>query len=203
MLSVISKKPTRNWPLSVKKSNFELKVLYFKSLYPSARLLENFGHTFLIDESNYVFIAFKGRRATKPVVIMAFQSVECLNDYYHSYVSKILKKADTKRLRRIRAEKKNEREIQPGKIFYTAYGSDQIKIEFFQIVAVKGRSVTIQKIEQLRTYNAVDHGLTRGIKDSFIEAPVHLRIGTHGIRIDAVQYLNYWDMKAIYWCSCA
>ncbi|GGH55857.1 hypothetical protein GCM10007423_63850 [Dyadobacter endophyticus] len=203
MVSVTSKKLTHNWPLPVKKSNFELKVLYFKSLYPSARLVENFGHTFLIDESKYVFIAFKGRRATNPVVTMSFQSVECLNDYYHSYVRRILREVETKRLRRIRAEKKNEKEIQPGKIFYTACGCDQIKIEFFQIVAVKGRSVTIQKIEQLRTYNSVDHGLTRGIKDSFIEAPVHLRIGTHGIRIDAVQYLNYWDKKAVYWCSYA
>lgn len=203
MLSVISKEHAHNRPLAVRKSNFELKILDFKSRYPFARLVHNYGHTFLIDEANFVFVAFRGTKSLKPIVTVSFQNLNCLTDYYHSFVNKILKTLDVKRLRGIRVAKKIAKDIQPGKIFYTAYGSDQIKIEFFQIIAVKGRSVTIQKIQQFRTYNAEDHGLTRGIKDSFIEAPVHLRIGTHGMRIDAVQYLNYWDSKGVYWCSCA
>lgn len=203
MLSVTSKELAHDRPFAGTKSKFELMILEFKSRYPTARLVQNYGHTFLIDETNFVFVAFRGTKSIKPIVLVSFQGLTCLIDYYHSYVSKILKAIDAKRIRGIRVAKRNEREIQPGKIFYTCSGCDQIKIEFFQIIAVKGRSVTIQKIQQLRTYNAVDHGLTRGIKDSFIEDPVYLRIGTHGMRIDAVQYLYYWNSKGVYWCSCA
>lgn len=203
MFSVICNELAHNRSLSVKKTTFEMKILEFKIRYPSARLVHNYGHTFLLDETKFVFIAFKGTKSLKPTVTVSFQNLNCLIDYYHSYVNKVLKAMVATRLHRMRAGKKNEREIQPGAIFYTSSGCDQIKIEFFQIIEVKGRSVTIQKIQQVKSYSSVDHGITRGVKDSFIEPPVKLRLGPHGIRIDAVRYLNYWNRRGLYWCSCA
>ncbi|WP_138485042.1 hypothetical protein [Dyadobacter bucti] len=203
MLSVYRNEPAPNLRSVAKKSSFDRIILDFKRLYPTARLVQNYGHTFLIDETVFLFIAFKGTRAQKPVVFTSFKNLKALNIYYYSFVNKLLKITDSKRLRRNRAVKKNEREIQPGEIFYTAPGCDQINIEFFQIIAVKGRSVTIQKIKQIRTYLAMDHGLAIGVKDSFIDVPVRLRIGVSGMRIDAVQYLSHWDNKAVCWSSCA
>ncbi|WP_026632617.1 hypothetical protein [Dyadobacter alkalitolerans] len=193
-------------PIQLKSSikpSFEKSLLDYKRLYPSARFVQNYGHTFFIEESIFLFIAFKGTRATKPVVNTRFESLNALNTYYYSFVNKVLKTVISRNLRKSRATKKNIREIKPGAIFYSSPCNNQADIEFFQIITVKGRLVVIQKIKQIRTYQATNHGLTIGVKDSFIDAPIRLRIGDYGMRIDALHYLSCWDKKAVYWSSCA
>lgn len=181
------------------KVKSQTSISFYKRLYPLARTIENFGHTFLIEETIFLFVAFKGSKSTKPLVFKSFDNLNTLTTYYYSFVDKVLNAADSKRGRCIRAAKKNDREIQPGAIFYTSWSGDPTNIEFFQIIAVKGRTATIQRIKSNITNQAGDHGWIRGVKDSFLDAPIRLRIGIHGMRIDAIRYLNFWDKKALYW----
>ncbi|GGH55690.1 hypothetical protein GCM10007423_63490 [Dyadobacter endophyticus] len=183
-------------------TKFETFIASVQTLYPSARKVVNHGYTFFIDEKALLFIAFRGR-STKAVVKRYFDTLDELNKCYHSLVNRAMETNKINSERQKRQQQRNARDIQPGAIFYASWGHDQTNIEFYQIIAVKGIKVIIRELYQDKQHNAIDHGYTSAIKDSFKGEEIVLRIGKYGLKVDQRNPLSKWDGKPVYWSSYA
>lgn len=183
-------------------TKFEAFIASMQKTYPSARKVENHGYTFLIDETALIFIAFRGR-STKPVERRHFKTLEELNKHYHALVKTIMERNQINGDRLKRLQEKNTREIKPGAIFYASWGYDQTNIDFYQIIAVKGIKVIVRELYQDKQHNAIDHGVTSAIKDSFKGEEITLRIGKYGLKVEQRNTLSKWDGKPVYWSSYA
>lgn len=74
-----------------------------------------------------------------------------------------------------------------GDVLDTCWGYEQTNREFFQIVDVKGKMVTLREIAQktVRTYHS--GGKCAPLVDQFIGEPITRRAGQHGVKIDDVR----------------
>lgn len=182
-------------------TKFETFIASMQKTYPHAKKIVNHGHTFLIDETAFIFIAYRGR-STKAVINRHFKSLEELNRCYHMFVNKAMETNRISSDREKRQQEKNERDIKPGAIFYTSWGYEQTNVEFFQIIDVKGTKVLVREIDQDKQYDDMDRGTTSGIKDSFKSEIISLRIGRYGMKVNQ-KHLSKWDGKPRRWSSYA
>lgn len=171
-----------------------------QSWYPNAVKSESHGHTFFIDENEFIMIAYRGK-SIKAVIRTKFKNQIALNSYFTTFKEQAQKSIDSnlKRIEILKAE--NEAQIKPDAIFVSSWGYEQTNVSFYQVVSVKGSKVTLKKITQDRQYDNSDSGSTFAVKDKFIGDPFTLRIGRYGLRIDSVQSLRFWDGKPVYWSS--
>ncbi|WP_138485076.1 hypothetical protein [Dyadobacter bucti] len=183
-------------------TKFDTFIASMQKTYPSAKKIVNCGYTFFIDEKALIFIAFRGR-STKPVVNRHFTSLDELNKTYYALVNKAMEANKINSEREKRQQERNARDIQPGSIFYASWGYDQTNIQFYQIIAVKGIKVIVRELYQDKQYDAIDHGYTSAIKDSFKGDEIVLRIGKYGLKVDERNRISKWDGKPLYWSSYA
>ncbi len=57
-------------------------------------------------------------------------------------------------------EQTNKKPVKVGDIFYSSWGYDQTNIDFYKVAAVKNQTVTLRKLNDIRTYTGPMQGTT-------------------------------------------
>lgn len=123
------------------------------------------------------------------------------------------KDKELKRIEKIKAKRQLAAAFQNpykvGDILYSSWGYDQTNREFFQVVKVGPRSLTLREIQQRRSEYGQDFSWrTEGVKDSFVKGSkattttiqVYERGGKiqHYVNSPIYGHLYLWDGGAVY-----
>lgn len=151
-------------------------------------------------------IAYKGK-SSKHAWHYSFKNAQQMDTIIEEFFSDIAK--HQKRITDRREQKKNFVTcLQPGDILYTSWGYEQTNTEFFQVLTVKGNTVTVREISATITERGFMSGYAVPVKNAFIEnKPVltrrvipGLRTSTRSdsIKIDDVRYAWIADREKYY-----
>ena len=151
-------------------------------------------------------IAYKGK-SSKHAWHYSFKTVQQMNAVIEEFFSDITK--HQKRITDRKEQKKNfVTSLQPGDILYTSWGYEQTNTEFFQVLTVKGNTVTVREISSTVTENGFMSGYAVPVKNAFLDdKPVltrrvipGLRTSTRSdsIKIDNVRYAWIADREKYY-----
>ena len=84
-----------------------------------------------------------------------------------------------------------------GSIFSFSWGYDQTNVDFFEVVAAKGSTVTVREIGQRRERTSGDCGKCVPTKGQFKGEPMQKRLGANrngvSIKIESYGYCKLWD----------
>lgn len=135
-----------------------------------------------------------------------FRMTEFVKNFVEKETAKqLLKEAKQQLLKDARKSFKCPYEV--GQIFYNSWGYDQTNIDFYQLVAIKGKTLTLREISQTR--EGYDTGTCKAVKDSFVgeeftkviqvclgqdDKPLYYISADHGT-------YSPWDGKEKYWSS--
>jgi hypothetical protein len=81
--------------------------------------------------------------------------------------------------------------LKVGDILYASWGYDQTNIDFYQVVAVREKSVTLREINQNKTETGWLQGTCTPRKDDFVSEPVLKRV-TEGNTVSFSSYKSAW-----------
>lgn len=137
-----------------------------------------------------------------------FRSAERREEYRNDFINKYEAAAAEKVARKSKKSEAQKNMVNPfkvGDLFYASWGYEQTNINFFQIVGVGPKSVTIQEIAQeLVRECAFMSEYVKPAKDSFIGEPstVNLRVQSWGeknvVYIPHRHGLSVWDRQEVY-----
>ncbi|OIN57144.1 hypothetical protein [Arsenicibacter rosenii] len=124
-------KPTREYylPLDAKlhlKDEFSTAVIY--------RYERN---------GNLIGMAFRGK-SQKPAWHYRFKSAEAQQQYEQNFLQSVREAEEQKR--KMSEQKNALHTLKEGDILYSSWGWEQTNIDFFQIIAVKSKTLTLQEI---------------------------------------------------------
>jgi hypothetical protein len=105
-------------------------------------------------------------------------------------------------LQHARKQFKNPFEV--GQILYNSWGYDQTNIDFYQVVAINGKKVTVQEISKTRTYSGDDYGTCMPDRDSFIGDLITkvIVIRIYNDKVNAnIKNMMVWDGSPKSWSS--
>lgn len=119
-------------------------------------------------------------RITLPVFYIRFRTIDRMFEYCEQYVANLEKREAEKQKRnelKKAASKTFDHGFFEGQMFYTSWGYDQTNIDYYQIVAFKGKSAIIRKIAA-RTIQSTGWASAEvaPVKDAFIGEPMVKRI---------------------------
>lgn len=143
------------------------------------------------DSSNRLAVVGWRGKAKKPFANYHFRSIQ-EREHWITQLQESERKADEARERSKREQQaereKFRQELRSGTMLYTSWGYDQTNTEFFQVVMVKGQTVTVREIagEMIRGTGpfSADYRPKPG---QFISKGIKRRIGPGYIRIDDVR----------------
>ena len=184
------------------KSNFELKIDFYKMLYPSSEICEKSNHTFIFDRNECTLIILRGK-STKPLVKLVFGTFEMLKEYANAFIKKAAtaQEIEKQRIEAIREE--TNKLFVSGALLLCSWGYEQTNVSFFQILERNGSKALIVEVDQSKKLDSSDYGTTSPIKNSFKGNPFAVRISNHGIKLSSYQQLFVWNGKPVYWSSYA
>lgn len=141
-------------------------------------------------------MCFFGKQA-KPVANYYYRTEEARTEAINRWIDG--RRATHKARAERRADCAAPCTLQVGDILNTCWGYDQTNREFYQVLSVKGRRVTVHEIEQ-RTTKATSHDswMTEGVKDAFRkDAKPTSHVVTYGsvVKISSCQRATPWDGK--------
>jgi alkanesulfonate monooxygenase SsuD/methylene tetrahydromethanopterin reductase-like flavin-dependent oxidoreductase (luciferase family) len=84
-----------------------------------------------------------------------------------------------------------------GEILHTSWGYDQTNVEYFEIVAVKGKFVTLREIAQSRAETNFMQGTCVPLAGKYIGEAIRRMGGKHGIKIDSVRTAFRSETKTV------
>ena len=158
--------------------------------------------TYIISEKQqFCYILFH-KGCVKPLQHHAFDSVEERKKYLDAVITKQIadKEREDAELK-ARRDKAIEKYV-VGAVLYSSWGYEQTNIDFYQILEVKGITLTLQPIRQNRTYSRDDSGKCTAIKDDFFGDKFKARINKWG-RVKITEYSNasIYDGSELYWSN--
>lgn len=114
-------------------------------------------------------LGFAGRRK-KFDFIYRFSNIERLNAYVEEYMQRIRNNAEYRAQERAkRVEANRQVVVNVGDIFRCSWGYEQTNIDYYQVVAVRGRLIDVRAISQQRKGNGCpDQGYCVPVPNSFI-----------------------------------
>lgn len=142
-------------------------------------------------------MAFRGK-SQKPAWHYRFKSAEEQERHEQTFLQSVRAREQAKREYR---EKKNAlHTLQPGDILYASWGWEQTNIDFFRIVAVKSKTLTLQKI------GAVSVSVTGWASDMVVADPDHLigapfqkrADGFNRVRLDRCRTARLYDGRPLH-----
>jgi len=165
--------------------------------------------TLPIADSKYILFTFensKGEPCAKVQTVRGrvlwqykFQSPENRDKYAVTQCEQ-LEQNEQKRAEYKQAAKERQSEViaalKVGDIFYTSWGYDQTNIEFFKIVKISGKRITVKELRQRATQTGRDCGDC--IPDSFFTKDakeIILGVCHHGGFSIEGHYAAIWDGK--------
>lgn len=149
----------------------------------------------------------KARFGMKILANYYFRTAEARENYRNEFINKYEAAEAEKAARKAKQSEIQKNMVNPfkvGDILYASWGYEQTNIDFFQIVGVGKKSVTIQKIgQEITRHCAFMSEYVRPVKDSFVGEPasVNLRVekyGNHQVYIPHRHGLDLWDLQEVY-----
>ena len=128
-----------------------------------------YGIEVFADMNRFCAIGFAGRR-NSPDFRYRFSNAERLNAYVAEYVERIRGNAQYRAQQRAqRVEASRQVIVSVGDIFRSSWGYEQTNIDYYQVVAVRGRMIDVRPIGQQREGNGCpDQGYCVPVPDSFV-----------------------------------
>lgn len=124
---------------------------------------QNSGFQLSINEERMVARCAKNLSSLKSNFHYCFPSLERLEKYCSVWIESIEKNLERKRLMKekkseIRKNLANNMPYKVGQILYSSWGYEQTNVEFYQIVAIKNKSIVIREISKyFKSYES--HGM--------------------------------------------
>jgi hypothetical protein len=92
-----------------------------------------------------------------------------------------------------------------GQILYNTWGYEQTNVDFYQVIKVDRKSITVRALSQDRTETGFMQGKTVAIKDDFlnekdIKKIIQIRMWSDNVQI-YVNDMSPWDGSPISWSS--
>jgi hypothetical protein len=135
---------------------------------------------------------FRGK-ATKPYAHYRFRDTEKRAAFILQEKAKEQARIDHKAKRK--AERASFRHtLKVGDILYASWGYDQTNIDFYQVVAVREKSVLLREIGQDKTETGWLQGDCTPRKDDFVGEPVLKRV-TEGNTVKFASYKYAWPVE--------
>ena len=79
--------------------------------------------------------------------------------------------------------------LKPGDVLYTNWGYEQTNVEFFEVIAVRGKRVTVREIARLVEETGHMCGIARPVRGDYVGEPITRTVRPGDvIRIDDVRY---------------
>lgn len=137
-------------------------------------------------------IYFTGK-AQKPVAHNSYSSVEIREQIALKFISAEIKMRDEKK--QAKAEKlQYQHTLKAGDILHSSWGYEQTNNDFYQVIAVKGKSVVLREIAQKKEYEHWASGRTQPVKDHFIGEPFIKRVTTGNcVKIESYAHASPCD----------
>ena len=149
-------------------------------------------------------------KATKPYAHYSFKSIGQAEDYIIKQIENM--KAHQERKTAYKAERAGTPEmlsqVKEGMIFHASWGYDQTNNDFYQVVAVNGRMVTVREIASQQTGESVGNSMAANVvalKDHFLEnkEPLTKKIqfgsgSQPSLKMASYSYATPWDGRPCY-----
>lgn len=142
---------------------------------------------------------FRSNKTTKPDFIYRFKTDGDREKFVRNFLKNCREYVELKAARRAK-RKTVERVFQVGDILYSSWGYEQTNIDFYQIIALKGKtSVVLRKIAQIETEQT--GWLSEKViaaKDSFIGEPFTKRDLGGSVKIEKYAHATKWDGRPLH-----
>ncbi|MGS0621257.1 hypothetical protein [Xanthomonas oryzae] len=104
-----------------------------------------------------------------------------------------------------RAEAKRPHTLAVGAVLVSSYGYEQTNVDFYQVVAVQNRTVTLRELVQDRQDTGHMSGTTTPVPGQYTKAePIRKRVNPrNGVKLSSSSYAHPWDGRPKYWSSYA
>lgn len=86
-----------------------------------------------------------------------------------------------------------------------SYGYEQTNVDFYEVVAVQNRTVTLRELVQERQDTGHMSGTTTPVPGQYTKAePIRKRVNPrNGVKLSSSSYAHPWDGRPQYWSSYA
>lgn len=104
-----------------------------------------------------------------------------------------------------RAEAKRPHTLDVGAVLVSSYGYEQTNVDFYEVVAVQNRTVTLRELVQERQDTGNMSGTTTPVPGQYTKAePIRKRVNPrNGVKLSSSSYAHPWDGRPQYWSSYA
>ncbi|HHZ56492.1 MULTISPECIES: hypothetical protein [Xanthomonas] len=104
-----------------------------------------------------------------------------------------------------RAEAKRPHTLTVGAVLVSSYGYEQTNVDFYEVVAVQNRTVTLRELVQERQDTGNMSGTTIPVPGQYTKAePLRKRVNPrNGVKLSSSSYAHPWDGRPQYWSSYA
>lgn len=153
-----------------------------------------------VDRDRTSAIAYRGR-AVRPAWNYMFKNSAQMEEYIDQFFADVAAREESKR-KRAEERRAYRPALKPGDVLHTSWGYEQTNVEFFEVVAVKGRRVTVCEIAQEVTETGFMSGRARPVRGEFVGEPL-TRIAQPGdtLKIDQVRYAWPVEGREDFHCS--
>lgn len=114
-------------------------------------------------------------RAQKPVGECYYASAERREALVLNWLERQVEFREERKAAR-REQRSFQHTLKGGDLLHASWGWEQTNNEYYQVVAVKGKSVILREVAQKKEYSQSMSGTTRPIKDHFIGEPFSKRV---------------------------
>lgn len=144
---------------------------------------------------------FIGKQA-KPAWHIRFHDNESMKAYILKDISKLMSYEDRK-VERAAERKAKVLEVKVGDLFVSSWGYEQTNVDFYQVIAVKGKTFTIREIASKTVEGSTyPHGMAderMPVRDAFLEGskPIEKR----SFKLSSYAWLSPTTDTAKHYCS--
>lgn len=130
-----------------------------------------------------------------------FRNEEERSEYVSNFKKRVYEKELYKQ-ERAQARKNAVNPYKVGDILYSSWGYDQTNIDFYQVVAVNGKSVELRELKREARQDGMDSGKTKAIKNAFASEKSFAKRVTNSngyINLNSYSSLSRWNGEEMYY----
>jgi len=158
-------------------------------------------------KDNFRAMGFSGKKAKYDFYIN-FHSMDSRTDYVNKWEKNIL---DRKMFMIKRAEEKKQakyellKNIKIGDLYYSSWGYEQTNVDFYQVTALKGKTITFKEIMGKTVEGSTyPHGMADervAVKDAFLDETKYPPVVTRTLKLNSYSWLSPTTETEKHYCS--
>ncbi|MFL8078257.1 hypothetical protein [Xanthomonas vasicola] len=157
---------------------------------------------YIAEEAGRIVVTKFHGKALKPDRVW-FRSQAAAEQDIASFTTRRQQLADAQAERR--AEAKRPHTLTVGAVLVSSYGYEQTNVDFYEVVAVHNRTVTLRELVQERQDTGHMSGTTIPVPGQYKQGePIRKRVNPrNGVKLSSSAYAHPWDGRPQYWSSYA